>query len=1080
MRQTIRLLLLLLPVFSFAACGSGDDDGPRDPCHGVICKPGQDCRSGVCVDREVPDPTACQSNQDCQHHPAGKLCDFETSSCVQCLRADHCPAGRQCAGGRCLGSVCTTDADCDGATPHCNDAGDACVGCLVDDHCGEGERCEEGSCVLPPLACEGDEDCAEADPDKPHCVTEGERSFCVACVTSEHCADGWECRAGTCFDTACGSDSDCAAVPGLPHCAPDGNCVECVETEHCETGSLCVDGRCEKPFVCDDDGDCAGRPEGAACDRSTGSCVSCVVDSHCPVGSTCGAQRCSPIACEVVGDCPLGTRCEGSGCVPAGACSDHGSCSFDPRAPFCNPDGMCVSCLQDGDCGGELRCVAGACAMVESCQTDQDCGGGLSCTQGTCRSCRTDDQCPTGICLSGRCSDRPVCQADGDCVGGACRDGSCVECVADLDCPSGHGCEAGRCVEQTSCGDDAGCGPGKVCTGGSCVASGCVDDSFEPDGGFERATGLSMGVAAERVLCPNDEDWFVFVGDPGDSILAELPVQPTGAQMSLVWFDRENRSRREIQAPESRLLVRSLPPAAAGRYYLRIRSKDGGTGNYRLRLQPGPVTGCTDILEPNDTRETPSRVKTDVFYGDLAWCGDDFYRVTPRAGQDLRIHVFGQGTPTLDAFDAVSNSRLIVDRVATTLLGGGTIATLAADRHQGKDVLLRLSNPAQAGKSYAFFAGAEAGAGCGLDELIPFGADRGRVEGTTLRHTTVPSRGSCNALGPEATWRVDVPAPSRLVVSARSQHAVRIGLGGADCNGVSNCRLVAASTTGILDIPLLAPGSYVISLADAAATAGPYELAAHLLPAVSPPAHESCPSAAVVDVSSGSGRVSGSTLGARGTTSSCGRDLPTVHYRFDAAGADRAQVRVDAAGPVLVSTLGGTCGSQTSCSAAAHRHSFRLPVSGPETVAITSSTGEAIDFSLSIETGTAPSNDRCEAAQALTLPADVSGNTRWAENRLSFPLAESCTGYWLDGSDVFYSVSLQAGQSVTATLTPGAEFDGAVYVMGDCAQPMCLGGMDRAPKGGVETLRFTAPAAGTYRLVVDGAAGGGSYRLQVQ
>lgn len=1083
MRPSIRLLLLLLPVFSFAACGSdgeGDDPGP---CHGVICQPGQDCKKGVCVDREDPEPSGCVSNMDCQHDPAGKLCDLETHACVQCLRTMHCAEGRECVGGSCLGTVCSSDGDCGGGTPHCNPAGDACVACLSDGQCADGERCEEGSCVAPPRSCEEDADCVEADPSKPHCLSEGERSFCVECLSSAGCAEGFDCRGGSCVDTACEGPADCLAFPDLPHCAEDGGCVACLENGHCEAGSLCVEGRCEKPFVCHDDGECAGRPEGGACDRASGSCVQCVVDSHCAAGSVCGGNRCAPLACGDVSDCPVGTRCDVLGCVPAGACNGHESCAFDPRAPFCGDDGACVGCLADGDCGGDLSCVAGACLMVESCRSDLDCGGGLSCTGGVCRSCRTDEQCPTGVCLSGRCSDRPVCGADGDCAGGRCRGGSCVACVADLDCGQGRWCEEGRCAESSSCSEASDCGPGKQCQGGTCVAAGCVDDGFEPDGGFERATGLTMGMAAQRSLCPNDEDWFVFTEDAGDSLLAELQVAPVGTRMSLVWFEEGSRSRREIEAPESKLLVRALPPAAAGRYYLRVRSAEGATGSYRLRIQPGPA-GCTDILEPNDVREAPRMVKTDVFYGDLAWCGDDFYLVSPEAGSDLRIHVFGPGNPTIDVFDAVSNSRLIVDRVDTGLLGGGKIAVLTHGRHQGRDVLVRLANPSHAGRSYSMFLGGEGASACGQEVLIPLGSDRGRVEGSTLAQTSVAVRPVCGASGPEATWRVEVEEASRLVVAARAGHPLRIALNGEDCGGVMSCLPVPTSTTGILDVPELLPGVYVVSVADAGATGGAYELTARLLPPEAPSTHDVCSQAIALDPSGGPVRVVGTTLGAGGTALSCGQHLPTVYYRFDAgSGADKAVIEVTAAGPVIVSTHDNICQGQSSCQQAATSHSFKVRLSDRyTTVAIASATGEAVDFNLGVEVGSEPVFSGCAFPRrnTLTLPADVTGTTRLAENNLSFPLAQSCTGYWLNGNDHFYELSLAAGQSIEATLTPGADFDGALYVIDRCTAPMCLAGTDQAPRGGVETLRFTAPTEGSYRLVVDSAAGGGSYRLVVR
>lgn len=591
-----------------------------------------------------------------------------------------------------------------------------------------------------------------------------------------------------------------------------------------------------------------------------------------------------------------------------------------------------------------------------------------------------------------------------------------------------------------------------------------------------------VGTALERVLCPNDEDWFVFSERQGASLLAELPVAPEGSRLSLVWFDPTDRRRKEIAAPDAALLIRSLPAAAAGRYYLRVRSVEGGSGSYRIRIRPGAGGGCTDILEPNDTRATPRRVKPDVFYGDLAYCADDFYVVSPPAGKPFRIHVFGPGNPTVDVFDAETDSRLVADRLDTSLLGGGKVAVIAPDRHRGRDLLLRLAHPTQAGRSYSMYLGGEPGLGCGqAPVLLLDGEDRGRVSGTTLGQTSLQPRGVCGSAGPDATWKVEVHTLSRLQIAARAAHPVRIALEGEDCGGLMSCRPVPMSDTGILDVPEVLPGTYVITVTDMGLTAGSYELSAKLLPPVAQVTNDICSLATEVPLVAGAGRVSGTTLGATGIGQDCGQMLPTVYYRYDPQGADRVAVEVIADGPVVVSSTRGTCQTQLSCRAASSRHSFRQQVSpGIHTLAISSASGEAIDFVVNVETGNVPANDRCGAAQALTLPADVSGDTRWAENSSSFPLSQSCTGYWLDGNDTFFSVSLAAGQTIVATLAPEAGYDGALYVIGDCAAPVCLAGVDGAPKGGGETLRFTAPQAGTYRLVVDGAAGGGRYRLTVQ
>ena len=82
----------------------------------------------------------------------------------------------------------------------------------------------------------------------------------------------------------------------------------------------------------------------------------------------------------------------------------------------------------------------------------------------------------------------------------------------------------------------------------------------------------------------------------------------------------------------------------------------------------------------------------------------------------------------------------------------------------------------------------------------------------------------------------------------------------------------------------------------------------------------------------------------------------------------------------------------------------------------------------------------------------------------------TCTGSEAAGSDAVVALPLQAGQSLTANVVyaPGVQ-DAVLYLSDDPLEPAgaCLAGVDDRTDE-EETLFFSAPAEGTYYLVVDG------------
>lgn len=128
-----------------------------------------------------------------------------------------------------------------------------------------------------------------------------------------------------------------------------------------------------------------------------------------------------------------------------------------------------------------------------------------------------------------------------------------------------------------------------------------------------------------------------------------------------------------------------------------------------------------------------------------------------------------------------------------------------------------------------------------------------------------------------------------------------------------------------------------------------------------------------------------------------------------------------------------------------------------------------------------PGDDCAEPITIDSLPFSAQGvDIDPYRGNLAFE-AGSCTGWGTAGKDVFYRVELAAGQTLLAEVT--SSFDAALVLLDSCAAESCLAGADAVYENRTERLACTAPAAGSYLLVVDSALGGdrlsGQFDLEV-
>jgi hypothetical protein len=142
--------------------------------------------------------------------------------------------------------------------------------------------------------------------------------------------------------------------------------------------------------------------------------------------------------------------------------------------------------------------------------------------------------------------------------------------------------------------------------------------------------------------------------------------------------------------------------------------------------------------------------------------------------------------------------------------------------------------------------------------------------------------------------------------------------------------------------------------------------------------------------------------------------------------------------------------------------------------AIAGCTGSELCYQSACQT--APANDTCGTAVALTLGAPVTGTTIGAPNDYDAGLETmTCTHFAQKGSDVVYKVDLAANTAYQVALTGlDAGFDGSLSLVGPGAATVCDGtittcvaGSDAGSEGGDEIFTYTPTAGGTYYVIVD-------------
>jgi hypothetical protein len=299
----------------------------------------------------------------------------------------------------------------------------------------------------------------------------------------------------------------------------------------CLPDEQCIDGKCALLGRCTNDTDCPNSAytclfPAQFCSLRPGFAEECSPDIPCDPGFFCALGRCRSVegarSCITRLDCNPGQACDRN----AFFCIDDGPCTLAEEYPelACDPDetcdvlskacllpcqNQCTQATEADDCAFGQRCD-GACRCVD-CLSDADCGAGLVCNV-----------------RAGRCQSENLCFQDADCEN---------PLVCD---PRTSLCQ----VPPPPCDDDFDCQIAEICnlSNRRCELPGgvCIDDRFEDNDTPASAERVNLQLDTPRLLddlqlCPDDNDYYVFALQAGDTLTARVTRTVSEARAT-VWL----------------------------------------------------------------------------------------------------------------------------------------------------------------------------------------------------------------------------------------------------------------------------------------------------------------------------------------------------------------------------------------------------------------------------------------------------------------------------------------------------------------------------------------------------------------
>ncbi|MBM4320951.1 MAG: hypothetical protein FJ125_13610, partial [Deltaproteobacteria bacterium] len=189
----------------------------------------------------------------------------------------------------------------------------------------------------------------------------------------------------------------------------------------------------------------------------------------------------------------------------------------------------------------------------------------------------------------------------------------------------------------------------------------CQDDRLEDDDTVQTAAMLQPQLLEQLVICPGDDDFYAVALNRGDRLAALISFTDAAGNLDLQLLGPDGRTVLASSISHNDEELVDAVAGQAGTYYLRVFAAAGVQNGYDLLVDvtPAPPVCEDDVLEENDTRQTPSLLQPGE-HGSLAVCSgdDDFFAVALQAGDTLSVSlrfVHADGDLDLHLLDAAGN-----------------------------------------------------------------------------------------------------------------------------------------------------------------------------------------------------------------------------------------------------------------------------------------------------------------------------------------------------------------------------------------------------------------------------------------
>jgi len=771
--------------------------------------------------------------------------------------------------------------------------------------------------------------------------------------------------------------------------------------------------------------------------------------------------------------------------------------------------------------------------------------------------------CASGLQKVSACGSAPACPAGTACVSSTCvpiadagaGGGGGAECQTDADCTTmASRCLMGACV---NCLTESDCPVGTCSPGHSCVPL--------PDGcGTAEPLDLSQGpvhVSGSLLKAADDTRLSCATSTQGNDVVYALKVKAEGRLVVSVQTDGSFRPAVELRAQctdalnpiqcshasasQAAIAGLQVDPLAVGTYYLWLDSDDGAAGDFTLDVSletPQPSDWCsgTTVYDIGDQPVVVTGSTVGLKDDTQGTCGGDgapdaVFGIRTRTAVQLR---FDLSTST-QGFSPLFYVRQVCaidgpgEQVAC-LSGANTSFTLPT--FGPGDLYLIVDGSSEnalnsAGDFTMTITPSPAAAPptndkCGFAQqlaLPPTGTGSVSVQSDTTSATD-DSAGCGGAGAPDLVYSFHLDQP-RLVqttvtplLGANYRPMVYLRPANACMSEQATDQIACTyapdfgqSVTSL--VPSLPAGDWFLWV-DGVYSWGPFNLQVNTAEPPPPPANDSCAAPTALNVSSGAGTLTGTTLGGTEdlTAGRCsappGGSSPDVVFGISLqAGSFVGLDLKTAPGSTLLPVVelrGGGQGLQCTASmqaneldgcnwgdeAAPGRAVYTEPnlVGGAYWIWVEGDDGSQGDFSLRVvteNTPPAPANDNCQSVTVPLAPGMVaSADTR---NAMADAMDALLTGDPTQfGRDVVYTVVVSNNSTLTLTVTPdltdGTLLRPIVALRTVCNDPSTtVASAAASDYGAIWSHTFTQLAPGTYYLWVGGVRqSSGAFTLQLQ